>query len=142
MALIKYISRPVPSGDLKRFISEEFRFVERSQSNTIDFLDEEPVWIAPTLLNSWVDFGGTFAQASYYKDQFARVHLKGVVKNGTADTIFTLPVGYRPAERHVFATIAGGDTLGRLDVDPDGSVVRQAGNNAYFCMSISFLAEG
>ncbi len=57
-----------------------------------------PKWTAPTLQNSWVDFGSGFAPAGYYKDPDGRVYLRGLVKDGTDNaTIFTLPEGFRPA---------------------------------------------
>lgn len=52
-------------------------------------------WQAPTLLNSWVNFGGSFATVAYYRDAVGIVHLKGRMKTGTVGTIaFTLPAGY------------------------------------------------
>ena len=59
----------------------------------------QEAWIAPTLLNGWINFGSGYETAGYYKDEFGVVHLKGLIRTGTttAGTIlFTLPVGYRP----------------------------------------------
>ncbi len=54
-------------------------------------------WIAPSLSNSWVNYGGSYSTAGYYKDPLGIVHIRGMVKDGTADTaVFTLPAGYRP----------------------------------------------
>ena len=38
-------------------------------------------WVAPTLLNSWVNFGGDYEIAGYMVDSLGFVHLKGVVKS-------------------------------------------------------------
>jgi len=61
-------------------------------------IDQE-AWTAPTLLNSWVDFGSGFQGARYRITKEGIVMIQGLVKNGTAANadIFTLPAGYRPA---------------------------------------------
>jgi sorbitol-specific phosphotransferase system component IIA len=55
----------------------------------------EADWLTPTLLNSWVNYGGTM-QPAQYKRIGDRVYIRGVVKSGTGSPIFTLPAGYRP----------------------------------------------
>jgi hypothetical protein len=52
----------------------------------------------PAFQNSWVNFGGAPEQvAQFRKDPFGHVSLRGLVKSGTVgQTIFQLPVGYRP----------------------------------------------
>lgn len=89
--------------------------------------------------NSWVNFGGTNASCSYYKDTNNRVFLKGTVKSGSIGaTIFTLPSGYRPQEAELFAVYSNG-AFGACIVNPDGTVVANVGNNASFTLSgISF----
>jgi hypothetical protein len=97
-------------------------------------------WITPTLQNSWVTYDGTFNVPGYYRDTSNRVYLRGMVKNGTAITIFTLPVGYRPAKRELFVAISA-DALGRLDINIDGTVVRQSGSYSWISLDgISFTA--
>jgi len=65
------------------------------------------VWSSPTLLNSWVNYGGSQAPCRYWKDECGVVHLSGLIKNGTAGAnAFVLPEGYRPAERLIFETIS------------------------------------
>lgn len=51
----------------------------------------DPNW---PMANSWVDTAG--ARFAGYKDATGRVQLRGLMRNGTAAGIFTLPVGYRP----------------------------------------------
>ena len=56
-------------------------------------------WIAPTLLNSWVNYGTPFDDVLYKKDADGSVTIKGLVRFGTLNTtVFTLPAGYRPAK--------------------------------------------
>lgn len=102
-----------------------------------------PTWISPTLGNSWVNFGGSYTTAGYYKDNEGIVRLRGVIKNGTLSTaIFTLPVGFRPAAQHYFISV-GGAGLSAVLVGSDGVVQVGAyiasGTNAYVSLDqISF----
>src|SRR6266545_1689135 len=52
----------------------------------------------PAFVNSWHNFGGGFSTAAFAKDSLGFVHLKGTITGGTANTAFTLPAGYRPAQ--------------------------------------------
>lgn len=87
----------------------------------------QEAWKVPALLNNWANFGGNFNAVGYWKDSFGVVHLRGLVKSGTPESvIFTLPVGYRPPSYEVFATTgstAMGAQMARVDVQTDGSVV-------------------
>jgi hypothetical protein len=74
----------------------------------------------------WTNYGGVYEKAAYRKDQLGRVHLRGLVtKNGAVpakdDVIGTLPAGYRPKARIIFAV--GSGTPGRVDVTAAGTVV-------------------
>ncbi len=129
-------------ADLRAFIQQELDrsslsvLVRQGQSS----LSSGP-WIAPTLLNSWVNFGGAFAAAGYYRDPLGIVRLKGLVNGGVAGSIiFNLPVGYRPAAQHIFAVIAN-NAIGRVDVRT-GDVFFDTGSSAFVSLSgISFRAE-
>lgn len=103
-------------------------------------LVSSPTWTAPSFLNSWVnDASGLFNTAGYYKDQFGRVYLRGLVKTGTVGLpIFNLPAGFRPAKENVFATVSNG-VFADARVEPDGDVVAAAGSNVWFSLDgISF----
>lgn len=89
-------------------------------------------WQTPTLVNSWTNFGGSFAPALYKKKASGTVVLKGTIANATVPaagtTIFTLPVGFRPPENLIFlqhfattnpSTIS---TAARVTVLTDGTV--------------------
>lgn len=86
---------------------------------------------APTFLNSWVNFGGAFNNAGYYKDSFGIVHLRGLVKDGVVNTpIFTLPAGYRPSATELFPTDSNG-AHAQITVSAAGDVVLATGSNVY-----------
>lgn len=101
-----------------------------------------PDWTAPTLLNSWVNYGGGYNDAGYYKTS-KRVYLRGLIKDGvtTAATIFfTLPSGYRPASYHAFAC-ASNNAYGQAHVDTNGNVFIIVGSATWFSLDgISFRA--
>lgn len=104
-----------------------------------------PPWIAPTLLNSWVNTDtGTNSTAGYYKDDMSRVYLKGLLKDGSTtafNTIFNLPAGYRPAQNKQF--IVGCSTgVAKVIITSGGDVLFQVGSNSEFSLDgISFRAE-
>ncbi len=90
-------------------------------------------WTAPSLLNSWVNFGSGHRDAGYKKTADGTVHVKGMVKDGSPVTgvIFTLPVGYRPSEKILFSQY-GALGLIRLDVEANGNLSFVAGGSASF----------
>ena len=107
-------------------------------------------WRVPTFQNGWLNLGATFTTAAYRKE-FSVVRLRGVVRSGTLDagggataTIFTLPAGFRPELRQMFAvasTAGGVDAHGRVDVDTDGTVKAIAGSNVFLSLDgITFRA--
>ena len=74
------------------------------------------------------------------KDVSGVVHIQGLVKDGTvgsANTIFTLPTGYRPDQLIQFA-IDSNSVFGRAIIRDDGRVVPHTGNNASFTIDCSF----
>lgn len=85
----------------------------------------------PVFQNSWTNYGAGHETAGFYKDVKGFVHLKGLVKNGTVGLVcFTLPVGYRPANKTIYAGYSN-TGVSRVDVEPSGNVVVLHGGNAY-----------
>ncbi len=101
--------------------------------NTMHHDGDEEDWIAPTLLNNWVNFGPGWATAGYRKSANGDVHVRLMVKDGTLGTsVFTLPAGYRPDATRVLAGTANGGTAARWDIDTDGSVTIVTGGSTVF----------
>jgi uncharacterized protein with beta-barrel porin domain len=101
-------------------------------------------WIAPTLLNSWVNFGSPWSTAGYYKDTVGNVHLRGTLKSGTINNpCFTLPSGYLPGCNLVYPIYNNSTTdIGGVVVYPNGNVTCVAGTNvAIYLDNIIFRAE-
>ncbi len=102
---------------------------------------QQPQWIAPTLLNGWVNFGAPASTIGYFKDEMGFVHVKGKIKSGTigANALIFL-VGYRPLENHTITTTSNG-VYGNFNILPDGSLLTIAGSNVSFDLDCTFLAE-
>lgn len=89
-------------------------------------------WTSMALVNGWTNYGGSWSSAQYRKYPDGDIQLRGLLNGSgrTADTIFTLPVGYRPAGAKMFVcagTAAAGSNSYRVDVQADG-IVRTVGS--------------
>ena len=113
----------------------------KQKINSAQIKDQE-AWVAPTLLNSWVNYGGTASTVGYMKDSMGFVHLKGLVKTGSPGTVvFNLPAGYRPGSYLRIAIIASG-TYGNLDIQTSGDVTPTVGSSTFTGLDgVTFKAE-
>lgn len=106
-------------------------------------------WIAPTLLNSWVNYGNPYTPVGYMKDAMGFVHIKGFVKSGASGaSVFTLPAGYRPAVNgSIYGVCNAGAGHGDIVIEQGTGNVTvynvTAGSNVsiYASLNISFMAE-
>jgi hypothetical protein len=88
----------------------------------------DTAWIAPTMGNSWVNFGSTWETAAYMR-KGGVVYIRGLIKGGTVATgtvIFTLPAGFRPAGDTHFDVSTNG-LHGEMNVYADGRVATNVG---------------
>jgi hypothetical protein len=88
------------------------------------------------------NFGQGFSTAAFFRDHEGIVHLKGTVTANIFTVVFTLPAGYRPAQRLFMPTIATSAASAVL-IEPDGDVQVRGGpgaNNNYTLDSITFRA--
>lgn len=99
------------------------------------------IWIAPALLNSWANFGGSFNPAGYYRDASGVVRLRGVVKTGAVGTvIFTLPAGFRPINTELMPVVSN-SAFGLVQVGSNGDVTAAGGSSTWFSLDgITFRA--
>jgi len=125
-------------------LMDSYTEIEPSGLTTTEVI-ELGKWITPTLLNGWVNFGGTSSDTKYMKDSQGFVHIKGFVKSGTlGTTLFTLPTGYRPDAVLPIATVAndGNTVIAHVDIEANGNVISQSGGNTWFSLNIApFRAE-
>ncbi len=99
---------------------------------------EAPGWLAPTLLNSWVDFGGT-EQVAQFRKVGDMVQIRGVIKSGTvgfADA-FVLPDGMWPPANLPLAIQSNGALAG-LYITSAGSVQVFFGSNVSAGIGVQF----
>lgn len=112
---------PHTEGELQRWVETQLREKYGTvQAQSVH--GELPVddYVAPTLLNSWANYGSGYTEAGYTKDRMGFVHLQGTLTGGTPPSAaFTLPAGYRPVAACVFAD---GVSNGRIEVQTDGDV--------------------
>lgn len=85
--------------------------------------------------NSWANFGPPYETAGYSISSGDKiVRLKGLIAGGTLTaTVFTLPVGFRPAKNRLFSSTANG-AAGVLVIDTAGVVTPEGASNAYFSL--------
>ena len=84
-------------------------------------------WTNATLVNSFANDGGTFANVSYFLAPSGKVKLRGALDGtaATAATAFTLPAGYRPSTVKIFAVPSAwgaGSTI-QILIYPSGLVI-------------------
>lgn len=98
-----------------------------------------PAWVTPTLLNSWVPYGSGFGTAQYRMTADGVVSLRGMVKSGNAfQSIFLLPVGYRPVNDELF-NVSTDTVPAAFNVKADGNIGFYGGSTGYVTLSgISF----
>ncbi len=88
--------------DVDRLIRElRLKVAEHGARHGVGGGDPIPVeaWQAPTLLNSWADFGSGTQGARFRKDPDGTIHVQGTVAGGSSASavVLNLPAGYRPA---------------------------------------------
>ena len=125
------------SSDLDAHVSADWKCVHGIWSK----IRAQESWTAPTLLNSWANYGGGYNPAGYFKDSLGIVHLRGFIKDGTVATAaFTLPAGYRPAYTEVLVGQAN-DLFAQVIIETAGNVKPNIGSNVWFSLDgISFRA--
>jgi hypothetical protein len=100
---------------------------ERNLVKNANAIQETPQQIV--LQNGWSTYTGSPAP-SFYKDEFSRVHISGMIQGGTmafGTTLFTLPSGYRPSTLTYRSIVSSGGNAGILSISTSGAVVLQAG---------------
>lgn len=110
-------------------------------SGSVIFGIPQMAWVAPTLLNSWVNDSPT--STSGYQKINGIVYIRGMVKNGTGipTVIFQLPVGFRPGKDISRATVSNG-AFGHLFITAsNGNVSVEVGSTTSVSLEMVFVAE-
>ncbi len=102
----------------------------------------------PTLLNSWVNFGTSYASCQYTKNPITNeVIIRGYIKGGsdtTLTTIFTLPAGFRPILNEIqLQSALGGfvrtNVLSTGEVQCEASETHTGNANSGMSLNIRFI---
>jgi hypothetical protein len=110
-----------------------------SQDLTLYAKKLQPSWTNLTLQNGWVNDSG-FSTASYRKNEFGEIEIRGRIKTGTTTigtVIAVLPLGYRPATKKSFAVVCHmgtGIKLGQIDILTNGTIEYVSGDNYYLSL--------
>ena len=102
------------------------------------------VWNPIPFVNSWVNYDSGYNPGGYYRDNNGIVHLRGLIKSGTNDSICTLPAGYRPGYRILTNGHTNYTGACRVDIKTDGLVTLEHStySNTWLCLDgIHFKAE-
>lgn len=104
-------------------------------------ITQDDVTYVSIFTNSWVNFGGSYGNAGYWKDSVGVVHLTGMIKSGTIGAAaFTLPTGYRPATDAAFSA-SSNSLFALVNVLSTGVVRPDVGSNVSFSLEgITFRA--
>jgi len=99
-------------------------------------------WGTPSFQNGWTNYAGGWSNLQYTKASDGVVTIRGLVKSGSTsgtNTIATLPSGYLPPARELFATVANADIFARVDIDTSGNILFVTGTNGYFAVYLSYI---
>lgn len=104
-----------------------------------------PSTVPCDLGNGWEPYGAMYGDATFTKTSAGVVVLGGLIRygNGTQyEVICTLPEGYRPSSRLIFAPATQGATQARIDINTNGDVIYVFGNTGWISLNgINFLAK-
>jgi hypothetical protein len=91
-------------------------------------------WTAPTLTNSWANYGSGYNPAGYRKTTDGMVHVRGLIASGTmAVAAFTLPTGYRPPYDMCIPAMANG-VSSYAAILKTGLVIPYGASSAWFSL--------
>lgn len=93
------------------------------------------VWTDMTLANDWVVYSSSY-HTLQYKKIGNMVYLRGIVKDGTATTIASLPSGFTPSKSELFLCGKGSDTAGqRITINTAGVITATGYSTGYVSFS-------
>ena len=80
-------------------------------------------WTGLSYVNSWANSAGSYELGTYRKDENGFVHLRGILNgsSATANTVATLPIGFRP-EYIELHKMRSGSGFGRIDISSAGVI--------------------
>ena len=99
-------------------------------------------WSLLPYVNGWTDYTSTYVPCGFRKLSSGLVILRGLVMNGSAAHICTLPVGYRPGIQMLYIAETSPNIDCRLDLSPAGVLTHSGGSAGWISVcNVCFLAE-
>ncbi len=142
---ITEITRLINScADMLKYLGEVRKDIEAERAElkkALQHIATQEEWQTPVLQNGWIPYEYGYNTPRFFKDKFGMVHIKGLVKLGVDALIFNLPQGYRPDGREIHATCTHPNIISRIDVLPNGDVIRVTGDPSWLALDgITFRA--
>ena len=114
-----------------------------ASDGTVTMPENDSGWITPTLTSPFTHFDSPFGDVQYRKIGNI-VNIQGLVNiNNASDasTIFTLPSGYRPSLKLIFAQANANTSITRIDIHSDGAVIAQTISNrtSWVTLTMTFM---
>ena len=102
--------------------------------------------VYPTLTSPWSNYGGSYESVHYFRDTHGFVHINGLASaNGTttSNTLFTLPIGFRPKGSLILDSSRSGAEGGMSwQIYASGEVSPRVSQSSWASVGFSFLANG
>lgn len=121
---------PIPEIPIEKEVSRWnlFNALKDGLQKVIDaYTASASVWTYAYLLNGWQNYGSPYQPAGYRLDGNNMVHMSGVLKDGTVETIvLELPINMRPAYTLRFPTASDADSVGSITINRHGQVKAEA----------------
>jgi len=114
-----------------------------ASDGTVTLPQNDSGWITATLNSPYTNFGSPYGDVQYRKIGDI-VNIQGLVNANSAangSTIFTLPSGYRPSLRLVFAQANANTSITRIDITTDGDVIAFVitNNTSWTSLALTFM---
>ncbi len=112
---------------------------------TIRYIPEETTYtrIAPALQNTFINYGGSYAPASYVQDSSGRVNIQGLLNNGTrtnGTVIFAIPAALQPSLYEHHASRSGSfHHLGIAQASQGGGLLAKGDGTGAYSINTSYL---
>jgi hypothetical protein len=102
-------------------------------------------WQQVTLVNSWLNFGGSFQNLAVRRIASNLVEINGVLVRASApasnSSLGSVPAGFRPATQISLFAQATGEISSRFDVATNGDILWLSGSpTAYFIVMGIYVA--
>ena len=138
------VSPPSVSDNVKYYLQElngvaSFDTISGGGSDILEAAHIVGAVGEPAFQNNWINYGGDFQPAIFYKESNGLTHIEGCIKSGTnGSVVFTLPDGYRPLNEILLNSYSGVHSfvVDQIDITPDGNVSVSSSDDGAISLNI------